>query len=61
VDIYLNQYKWVSVSLVDGMIYEGTIEAEVAYGLYLYVGGQESRLTLFPWHTISRVIFKQSY
>lgn len=55
-----NKNKWVSVSLADGMIFEGTVEAEMPYGLYLHIGGQEERLSLFPWHQITRVVYKSN-
>lgn len=53
-----NKNRWVSVSISDGMIFEGTIEAEMPYGIYLHIGGDESRLSLFPWHMVTRVVYK---
>lgn len=53
-----NQNRWASVTLLDGMIYEGTIEKEAPYGLYFHIGGQEERLSLWPWHVISRVVYR---
>lgn len=53
-----NTHMWVTVSLVDGMIYEGTVTNEAPYGIYLCIGGNEDRLTLFPWHAVSRIIYK---
>jgi hypothetical protein len=50
--------KWVSVLMVDGMVFEGTVVEEASYGLFMNIGGQEGRLSLFPWHTISRVVYK---
>jgi hypothetical protein len=52
-----NQGKWVSVSLGDGMIFQGTVKEEAAHGIYLHIGGTESRLSLFPWHTVIRVVY----
>lgn len=49
---------WVSVSLSDGMIFEGTVESEMPYGIYIHIGGQEDRLSLFPWHIVNRVVYK---
>lgn len=53
-----NKNRWVTLSLLDGMIFEGTIEEEATYGLYLRIGGNEDRLSLWPWHQISRVVYK---
>ena len=53
-----NKNKWVTVSLEDGMIYEGTVECEMPYGIYIHIGGREERLSLFPWHTVLRVVYK---
>lgn len=53
-----NKNSWVSVTLLDGMIYEGTVEEEMPYGLYIHIGGNQDRLSLFPWHTVSRVVYK---
>lgn len=53
-----NKYRWVSLSISDGMIYEGTIEQEMPYGIYIHIGGQEDRLSLFPWHMVTRVVYK---
>ena len=53
-----NENKWVSLSITDGMIYEGTVEAEMPYGIYIHIGGDESRLSMFPWHMVSRVIYR---
>lgn len=50
--------NWVVVNLLDGMIFEGTLKESASYGLYLHIGGDESRLSLFPWHVINRVIYK---
>ena len=53
-----NKNRWVSLTLEDGMIFEGTIAEEASYGLYLRIGGNEDRLSLWPWHQISRVVYK---
>ena len=50
--------KWVSVLLVDGMTFEGTVAEEAVYGIYLHIGGDSGRLSLFPWHTVARVVYK---
>jgi hypothetical protein len=52
--------KWGSVMLVDGMVFEGIIKEEASYGIYLHIGGNSDRLSLFPWHTVSRVVYKLS-
>lgn len=54
------RYWWVSVSISDGMIFEGTVESEVPYGIYIHIGGDQSRLSLFPWHMVTRVVYKSS-
>lgn len=53
-----NNGKWATVSLADGMIFEGTVVNEAPWGLYFNVGGQEDRLWLVPWEQIVRVIYK---
>lgn len=54
----MNKNKWASVLMVDGMVFEGMIAEEASWGLYLHIGGNSDRLSLFPWHTISRVVYK---
>lgn len=54
----MNKNKWASVLMVDGMVFEGMIAEETSWGLYLHIGGNSDRLSLFPWHTISRVVYK---
>lgn len=46
-----------SVVLNDGTIFEGVIESEVSYGLYLLIGGDSNRLSMFPWSMITRVVY----
>ena len=53
-----NKGKWISLSLKDGMIFEGTVEEEMPYGIYIHIGGDESRLSMFPWHTVARVVYR---
>lgn len=55
-----NQNRWASVSTSDGLIFEGTVEAEMPYGIYIYIGGDSNRLNLFPWNVVSRVTYKKS-
>ncbi len=43
--------------LADGTVFEGIVEQAADYGMYLFIGGDPNRLSLFPWHTISRVIY----
>lgn len=50
--------SWAVVNMVDGLIFEGIIKAETSYGVYLMIGGNEDRVSLFPWHVVSRVIYK---
>ena len=54
----MNKNKWASVLMVDGMVFEGMIAEETSWGLYLHIGGNSDRLSLFPWHTVSRVVYK---
>ena len=54
----MNKNKWASVMMVDGMVFEGMIAEETSWGLYLHIGGNSDRLSLFPWHTIGRVVYK---
>lgn len=51
-------YSWVIVTMLDGMIFEGMTKEETSYGIYMYIGGDESRLSLFPWHVVNRVVYK---
>jgi len=44
--------------MTDGMVFEGIVASEVPYGIYLHIGGNSDRLSLFPWHAISRVVYK---
>lgn len=53
------QGMWATVMLKDGLIYEGTIEDERPYGVYLHIGGDEDRLSLFPWHVVTKIVYKQ--
>jgi len=55
-----NKDKWATVTLTDGMIYEGTIEEEAPYGLYFHIGGNEDRLCMWPWQNVVRVLYKQN-
>lgn len=50
-----NQSRWVSISLKDGEHYEGTIESEVAYGIYMHLNGVIDTLRLLTWDTVEKV------
>lgn len=50
-----NKNEWVSVSTNDGMIYEGTVESEVAYGIYVQLNGVKENLLLLTWDTVEKV------
>lgn len=50
--------KWASVLMVDGMVFEGIVEMEAPYGIYLVIGGTPGRLSMFPWHAVARVVYK---
>lgn len=47
---------WAMVVLKDGLSFEGTILDDKLSGIYLLIGGDEDRLNIFPWHSISRVV-----
>lgn len=49
---------WAQVILKDSNIFEGIVVQEQVHGLYLSIGGSDDRLSLFPWHTVDRVIYK---
>jgi hypothetical protein len=53
-----NTGKWALVSLKDSLIFEGLVESETPYGIYLCIGGEPGRLSLFPWHSVVRVTYK---
>lgn len=53
-----NVGKWITLFLLDGMLFEGAVVEETVYGVYIHVGGSSDRLSLFPWHVISRVVYK---
>tara|TARA_B110000503_G_scaffold82258_1_gene125565 strand:- start:3480 stop:3656 length:177 start_codon:yes stop_codon:yes gene_type:complete len=54
-----NVGKWVSVSISDGLIFEGTVEDETTYGIYINIGGNPTRLSMFPWQNVLRVVYTQ--
>lgn len=49
---------WASVGLLDGLVFEGTVSQETSYGIYIHIGGDDSRLSLFPWGVVSRVSYR---
>lgn len=50
---------WATVVTSDGgLSYEGIIANEAPHGVYLSIGGDPSRLILFPWVNVNRVIYK---
>jgi hypothetical protein len=50
---------WAVMSLKDGMVFEGIVINEAPHGIYLSIGGNQDRLSLFPWHQVSRVVYKE--
>lgn len=50
-----NQNKWVSVTLKNGECHEGTVESEVAYGIYIHLNGVTANLRLLTWNTVEKV------
>jgi hypothetical protein len=57
-DFSPNMGMWATVIVSDFPAYEGTVVSETQYGIYLYIGGDQNRLTLFPWHNVVRVSYK---
>ncbi len=49
---------WASVVLSDGTIFDGIVAGEVPHGIYLIIGGDPNRMSLFPWGGINRVVYK---
>lgn len=52
---------WATVVVKDFPAYEGVVVNEMPYGIYLYIGGDPKRLSLFPWHNIVRISYKDQY
>lgn len=50
-----NRNKWVSVTLKNGECHEGTVESEVAYGVYIHLNGVIDTLLLLTWDTVEKV------
>jgi|TARA_B110000285_G_scaffold225610_1_gene284113 hypothetical protein len=50
---------WASVVCKDGNIFEGIIENERPYGVYLLLGGDTDRLSMFTWTNVDRVVYRQ--
>ena len=51
---------WANVVLEDNLTFEGLVVNEMVYGIYLAIGGDSTRLSLFPWDRVTRVIYKTS-
>jgi hypothetical protein len=49
---------WATIVLEDGLVFEGVIQNELTHGVYLAIGGDQGRLTLFPWGRVTRVSYK---
>lgn len=49
---------WAVIILEDGLVFEGVVKNELSQGIYLAIGGDPSRLTLFPWGRVARVSYK---
>lgn len=47
--------KWASIYLTDGSLIEGTVESEVAYGIYIHLNGVTANLRLLTWNTVEKV------
>ena len=54
-----NAGMWATIVTKDGLTYEGVVEYEPSQGIYIYVGGDSSRLMMFPWTNITRVGYKR--
>jgi hypothetical protein len=53
------QGKNISVVLVDGNIFTGTLGHTASYGVYMHIGGDPERLNLFPWSQVNRITFNR--
>jgi hypothetical protein len=51
---------WASVVCKDGSIFEGLVDDEESYGIYLLIGGDPDRLNMFPWGNITRIVYKKA-
>lgn len=49
---------WANIMLEDGLMFEGLVENELPQGIYLSIGGDPARLSLFPWGRVTRVTYK---
>ncbi len=49
---------WAGVVLSDGTVFEGIVAGEVPHGIYLIIGGDPNRMSLFPWGSVSRIVYK---
>jgi hypothetical protein len=49
---------WATVVLEDGLVFEGVVQNELSQGVYLAIGGDPSRLSMFPWGRVTRVSYK---
>lgn len=49
---------WASVVLKDGLQFDGIVQDERPYGIYILIGGDRNRLNLFPWDKVNRVVYK---
>lgn len=54
------RHLWASVSLTDGLVYEGRIINEAPHGVYLSIGDDRDRLTMFPWDKIEKITYKSN-
>ena len=50
--------RWATLTMVDGFFFEGVVAETASYGIYLHIGGDDYRVSMFPWHTVSRVTYK---
>jgi hypothetical protein len=49
--------KWATLYLSDSTVVEGLVEEKMPYGIYIHINGDKSRLLLFPWSEIERVVY----
>tara|TARA_B110000503_G_scaffold27994_1_gene44766 strand:- start:144 stop:347 length:204 start_codon:yes stop_codon:yes gene_type:complete len=50
---------WASVVCKDGTVFEGVIQDERSYGIYILIGGDPDRLSMFTWTNVDRVIYRE--
>lgn len=50
---------WASVVCKDGTVFQGLTQDERSYGIYILIGGDPDRLSMFTWTNVDRVIYRE--